>query len=641
MYKKNHDEMIKNSHERSIMYGIERERITSKKILAEHEVSDAIRKNRQLINIATPFIKVLYDFLSGSGFIVLLTDKEGCILNIIGDKDILEAARGLNMVVGAYMDEGSIGTNAMGTAIKEDSPIQVSAKEHFITAYHRWTCSAAPIHNAQGDIVGTLNLTGGSQLVHPHTLGLVVAAVKSIEDQIKIRNTQKKLEEAYNYMNTIVNSISSGIVALERDGTIKSINDAACSILKVERKDIIGSSAEKVVSNWKNLFKEFEKGQDFQDEEINFKIHGVRERYNMSACPIFSDDGQIVGMVILLRNMQNVINLVNKYTGMRARYTFDDFIGESTEIVKIKEYAKNVADSPSTILIEGESGTGKEVLAQAIHNYSSRRDYGFVAINCGAISKNLIESELFGYDEGAFTGAKKGGHPGKFELANGGTLFLDEIGEMPLDMQVNLLRVLQEGVVTRVGGHKYIPVNVRIIAATNKDLRKEVARGTFRQDLYYRLSVIPIIIPPLRERKGDIALLTERFLKIKSKKLEKSVPEISREDYLKILNYNWYGNVRELENYVEKMVILDGKVPFDFISKVSEKDADNAEKLSELSYVEKDIDEEFICTIAELEKKAIMACMKKFNGNISKVAATLGMGRNTLYCKIKKYGISY
>ncbi|WDC85701.1 sigma 54-interacting transcriptional regulator [Caloramator sp. mosi_1] len=165
-----------------------------------------------------------------------------------------------------------------------------------------------------------------------------------------------------------------------------------------------------------------------------------------------------------------------------------------------------MSNSPSTILITGESGTGKEILAQAIHNNSNRRDFGFVAINCGAIPPNLIESELFGYDEGAFTGAKRGGNPGKFELANGGTLFLDEIGEMPLDMQVKLLRVLQEGCITRIGGNKYIDVDVRIIAATNKNLLQEVKEGRFREDLYYRISVIPIVLPPLRERKEDIPL---------------------------------------------------------------------------------------------------------------------------------------
>lgn len=628
--------MIKNSHERSRGYGIEKERITPKKILEGSEVSTALKKSKKLMDIASPFMQMLYNLLQDSGFILLLTDKDGCILNIIGDNSIVEAAKGLNMIIGAYMDEGSIGTNAMGTAIKEDSPIQISAKEHFITAYHRWTCSAAPIHDTDDNIIGTLNLTGGSHLVHPHTLGMVVAAVKFIENQFRVHATQKKLKEAYNYMNTIMDSISSLIIAIDKEGMINSINDEACKTLNISKKFMLNSSIENIIKHWKELFKSLEEGIEIQDEEIHFLVKGARKRYNMNAYPILSDEGNMVGAVILLKDIENVMKLVNKYSGMNARYTFEDFIGESYEIKRIKEYAKNIADSPSTILIEGESGTGKEVLAQSIHNYSHRKNFGFVAINCGAISKNLIESELFGYEEGAFTGAKKGGQPGKFELANGGTLFLDEIGEMPLEMQVNLLRVLQEGVVTRVGGNKYISVNVRIIAATNKDLRKEVARGTFRQDLYYRLSVIPIIIPPLRERKEDIKLLIQHFLKAKSEKLNKVIPKISQENYSMMINSPWEGNVRELENFIEKALNLEGSMEFDFSIK---------EEQGELITVNNEHnipgeEEESVIPLWEVEKKAIIYALNKYEGNISKASEMLCIGRNTLYNKIRKYNIN-
>lgn len=634
--KKNREEMIKNSHERSRGYGIEKERVTSKKILEGSEVSTALRKSKKLMDIAAPFMQMLYNLLQDSGFILLLTDKDGCILNIIGDNSIVEAAKDLNMIIGAYMDEGSIGTNAMGTAIKEDSPIQISAKEHFITAYHKWTCSAAPIHDTEGNIIGTLNLTGGSHLVHPHTLGMVVAAVKFIENQFKVNAAQKKLNEAYNYMNTIMDSISSLIIAIDREGIINSINDEACKTLNVSKEVMLNSSIESIIKHWKELFKNLEEGMEIQDEEIYFSIKGVRKRYNMNAYSILSEEGNMVGAVILLKDIENVIKLVNKYSGMNARYTFEDFIGESYEIKRIKEYAKNVANSPSTILIEGESGTGKEVLAQSIHNYSHRKNFGFVAINCGAISKNLIESELFGYEEGAFTGAKKGGQPGKFELANGGTLFLDEIGEMPLEMQVNLLRVLQEGVVTRVGGNKYIPVNVRIIAATNKDLRKEVARGTFRQDLYYRLSVIPIIIPPLRERKEDIKLLIEHFLKVKSEKLNKDVPVISQENYFKMINSPWEGNVRELENFIEKVLNLEGSMDFQFSIKEEQNELITVINHHDMSPEE----EESVKPLWEVEKKAIIYALDKYEGNISKASEMLCIGRNTLYNKIRKYNIN-
>uniref|UniRef100_UPI003BF986A7 sigma-54-dependent Fis family transcriptional regulator n=1 Tax=Clostridium polynesiense TaxID=1325933 RepID=UPI003BF986A7 len=634
---KSHEEIIKSSHERSRIYGIERERKIPKRIIMGSEVLSTLKNSERLFIIAEPFMKLLYSLLQNSGFILLLTDKEGCILSILGDRDILKAAEDLNMVVGAYMDESSIGTNAMGTAIKEDSPIQISAKEHFITAYHRWTCSAAPIHDEAGNIIGTLNLTGDSDLVHPHTLGMVVAAVKFIENQIRIDITQKKLNEAYNYMNTIMDSISAGIMAIDKEGIVNCINHEACRMICISKEEIIYTSVEKVIKIWKNILKRLEEGVFIENEEIYFVVSGIRSRFNLNAYPIFSEEGNIVGAVIILKDIQKVIKLVNKYSGMSARYTFEDFIGESIEIRRIKEYAKNIADSPSTVLIEGESGTGKEILAQAIHNYSQRRNQGFVAINCGAISKSLIESELFGYEEGAFTGAKKGGHPGKFELAHGGTLFLDEIGEMPLDMQVNLLRVLQEGMVTRVGGNKYIPIDVRIIAATNKDLRKEVERGTFRQDLYYRLSVLPINIPPLRNRKEDIKILSDHFLKLKSKKLNKEITEIPEETYREMLLHNWPGNVRELENYIEKALNFDNTKNSGFSFENHQEDVPSEEGADNIKMMKDDE----ILPLWKAEKIIIERALLKYEGNISRVSAALCIGRNTLYNKIKKYNITY
>lgn len=208
-------------------------------------------------------------------------------------------------------------------------------------------------------------------------------------------------------------------------------------------------------------------------------------------------------------------------------YTFEDIIGESEQIKKVISECRSISNNPSTVLLLGESGCGKELLAQAIHNNSYRKNKPFIAVNCGAIPSNLIESELFGYEPGSFTGSNKNGSLGKFEIANGGTIFLDEIGEMPIEMQVTLLRVLQEGVITRIGGKKPIPIDVRVIAATNKDLKQEVKNKNFREDLYYRLNVLPIKVPPLKERIGDVPILLNHFLKIKSEKLNKPVPNVT------------------------------------------------------------------------------------------------------------------
>lgn len=330
-------------------------------------------------------------------------------------------------------------------------------------------------------------------------------------------------------------------------------------------------------------------------------------------------------------------NRRNKSTG--AFFTFENIIGESEEIKSIISNCKLISDSPSTVLIEGESGTGKEVLAQAIHNYSIRKENRFIAINCGAIPKNIIESELFGYEEGAFTGGKKGGNLGKIELAHKGTLFLDEIGDMPYDMQIKLLRVLQEGRITRVGGDFEIPVDMRVIVATNKNLREEVKKGRFREDLYYRLCVIPIRLPSLRERKKDIGELIDYFLEMKSIKLNKNIRKLDKELLNKLLEHTWPGNIRELENTIENIVNLNGKLSLDIFKEEKQLDKEVEFCLKEKcpKYKSFKLEKEF--NLATIEEKTIIRALNFNNQNISKTAKALGISRNTLYLKMKKYKI--
>lgn len=322
---------------------------------------------------------------------------------------------------------------------------------------------------------------------------------------------------------------------------------------------------------------------------------------------------------------------VGKLSRGRAIYTFDKILGKDENFIGIVEYAKKISDSTSTILITGESGTGKEVFAQAIHNCSSRKEMAFVAVNCGAIPSNLIESELLGYEEGAFTGAKKGGNAGKFEMADGGTIFLDEIGEMALDTQVRILRVIEEGVVNRVGSSKQIPVDVRIIAATNKDLREEVEKGRFRTDLFYRLNVLPLWLPPLKERKDDIPILVDYYINRISKKLNKNKFQISESVMNKFLEYEWPGNIRELENIVE-LIVNTEKIPEDILKGHTtpvigkNKIIENSTKFESMK-------------LEDVEKNHILKVLKSFSGNISLAAAAMGIGRNTLYRKMEKYHI--
>jgi transcriptional regulator with PAS, ATPase and Fis domain len=634
-------EIIKKSHQRCEEYGVNKEQIFPSRILKGNEVSSHLARNEYLLRVAAPFMEIIHETVSDSGFFILLTDNEGCILRSVGDPDIIAESEKLNMVVGAYMHEKNIGTNAMGTAISEAQPIQVTAAEHFISAYHRWTCSAAPIHNNDGEIIGTLNLTGESHLVHPHTLGLVVAAVRAIENQIKAEHAQEKLNEAFSYMKSIIESVSAGIMALDINGNIKTINNWACSMLNLEKKNMLNKHIEKLLPHWKDIIERFKRGETYMDMETNFPINGNKERHDLSAYPIVDKSDEIIGMVLVIKGMQKIFNLVNKYTGMRAHYNFDDIIGESPEFSQVIEHAEKISSSTSTVLLMGESGTGKELIAQSIHNASPRKNSVFIAVNCGALPKNLIESELFGYEEGAFTGSKKGGHAGKFELANGGTIFLDEIGEMPLDMQVNLLRVLQEGYVTRVGGTKNIPVNVRVIAATKKNLVDELQKGTFREDLFYRLSVIPLFIPPLRKRGNDKLALFNYFLKVKAQKLSKPIPSVSGELLSQISVYNWPGNVRELENYVENIVNFNGHSSFSIINPIVDQQKEKEVLSDQNQAIENGMhnDDFANMTLEEIEKLTIKECFDKLEGNITQVSRKLGISRTTLYSKMKKYNL--
>jgi transcriptional regulator with PAS, ATPase and Fis domain len=350
--------------------------------------------------------------------------------------------------------------------------------------------------------------------------------------------------------------LDRGIIGINSQGLIFACNKSAEKIIKAKKEDIVGSSVKELLPELP-----FEQvSNTFQPIESKLiKIHSIH--INLSIQPVISAN-KFIGAFAILQKFKDTeyeqhklrLQLLNK--GHIAKYNFDNIIGESSVIVKTKEIAKKISYADSSVLIIGESGTGKELFAQAIHNNSNRKSYPFVAVNCAAIPENLLESELFGYEEGAFTGAKKGGKLGLFEFAHMGTLFLDEIGEMTLTLQAKLLRVLQEKEFVRISGNNVIKVDVRVIAATNRDLKQLVEEGKFRRDLYYRLNVLPLTIPPLRYRGEDILLLIEKF-----KKDLNSHFTLTTEVIDAFLNYSWDGNIRELNNYIEYLTCLsDDKI---------------------------------------------------------------------------------
>lgn len=332
-------------------------------------------------------------------------------------------------------------------------------------------------------------------------------------------------------------------------------------------------------------------------------------------------------------NRQLKINFdaARKELGRTATFKFDNIVCQNKKLKTIIARAKKVANSPSTILLTGESGTGKEVFAQAIHNASDREGGPFIPINCGAIPKELIQSELFGYDAGAFTGADRKGRMGKFEIANGGTLFLDEIGDMPLRMQVNLLRVIADRSIVRIGGTKQIPVDVRLIAATNQNLLEEIEKGNFREDLYYRLNVVPFRLPPLRERPEDVIPIANYHLSRISNKFGKDINKIHPNAKQALAAYSWPGNIREVRNAIEQAVNMTQSDTI-LIEHLPEYIQNQEKKFTQT-------ENHKLFRLSALEKETIGRALLHYNGNITNASKALGIGRNTLYDKMKKYGI--
>lgn len=323
---------------------------------------------------------------------------------------------------------------------------------------------------------------------------------------------------------------------------------------------------------------------------------------------------------------------------VEEKYSFDNIISRDSEMLKIFDQIKEIAETDATVLIFGETGTGKELIAKSIHFHSRRKEDPFVAIHCAALSETLLESELFGYEKGAFTGAFKQ-KKGRFELANGGTIFLDEIGDIPLVTQVKLLRVLQERQFERVGGTETLKVDIRLIGATNKDLKKQIAGGLFREDLFYRLNVFPMMLPPLREKKGDIPLLVDHFIKRINSRLNKKVESVSEPVLEKLLKYDWPGNIRELENILERAIIVNKsnvieKIDIESISPKQEikQPADIGEIENYKEFKEKILD--------SIEKQYLLKMLSKYNGDINTIISKMDISQRTLYNRIREYDIN-
>ncbi|MET2831535.1 sigma-54-dependent Fis family transcriptional regulator [Mesorhizobium shangrilense] len=626
--------LIHDSWYRSATGGINAQGIEAPLSSDRNEIEYLTRANAELLSAARRSFASLGQLLEGTGAMLVLADSDGVLIDAIGDKKTLHDGMDIHLGIGGKWNEDAVGTNGIGTALWTGEPIFVHAAEHFCAGIKSWTCAGAPIRDPlDGKIIGVVDLSGYSPIFRPHNTALVAATARQIEKAL----AEQQQEQRTRLLEAFISSAPSyrrkdGLVIVDHRGRAIFCNN----VPNGDTTEMMDGPMEPGRGRW--LMNLPASGSD--TDLVNALPAHLRSCH---VTPL-KLDGDLRGAALVFPSVPAVSSMtvihreVNKHLQIAAAM----IVGESEKLLAAVEVASRVAGSNgvTSLLIEGETGVGKELFARLVHAGSRRTENDpFIAMNCGAITKELFGSELFGHVAGAFTGASRDGKPGIFELANGGVLSLDEIGELPLEIQPFLLRVLEERVVHRIGDPRARPVDVRLVASTNRDLKKEVAAGRFRSDLYYRIGAVSIHVPPLRERGDDVLLLIEHFNRRIAKLAGNDPLEFSNEARDALLAYRWPGNVRELKNLVERLHILarGGAIELqDLPGEIAMIDRNTTEVHSDHPTA---MLEAPVCTFEDAERQAIKNALAAESGNLSKVALRLGISRPTLYRKLGQYGI--
>ena len=575
--------------------------------LSPAELAGEMERHAFLRESSKSIMDQVYSLISDSHSTISLATREGVILRSL-PADSAVSARG------RISREEYIGTVGLATCLEEKKQLEIFAAEHYCTENHDFVCSAAPIHDRSGEVVGVLGITSPCETFHPHTGGMLGAAVYAVMEQLGLR-------ELLGEQKALLELMDEGVITLDAGGAIRLINAKAMRMLHL-RDTPAGVNIAAVIRFSRAVAPLLEAGKAFHDVDTTLMLEdGARSVPCVLSAAVNHSTG---GMILTLRETGRMREFATRLVGAKAAFSFSDIMGTSPRLLEALRKARKIAESDTTVLLLGESGTGKELFAQSLHNASPRRRKPFVVVNCGALPRELIQSELFGYTEGSFTGASRQGKPGKFELADGGTIFLDEIGEMPLDVQVNLLRLLQNREVVRIGGQRVRRVDIRIIAATNRDLRRAVQSRAFREDLYYRLNVFPLRIPPLRERRGDIALLARHFMRKFARQAGNALKDISEEALRALEGYIWPGNIRELENVMERAAYMAGGEQVTL--------EDLPESVTEGARGGSDAE-------GGGEEAVLREALRASRGHVKHALGMLGMSRSTFYYKCRRYGI--
>lgn len=586
----------------------------------------------ELVSASTPVMALARDFLSETGTVMVLTDNAGTILNLEGDSALRSTAENVHLMSGANWSERACGTNAIGTAIEVGHPIQIHSAEHFCEGIKRWSCSATVVRDPyDGQILGVIDISGLSPSYSRSSLALVVATAGKIEARLARLQLASRYRLLEGCMERLTMGTQDGVIVFDRRGRLVKANPRAALVMADMggAADPHGVGVTGLSIDWP------------AHAELPTSVPPWVKREWLDTVVV---DGECLGAVLTLPARSHGSRAVAAATARAEAHSgadgFNCIIGRSKALSDAMARARQLSRSRVPVLLLGETGVGKDRFAQAIHAHGRSLDAPFIALNCGSLSREILSSELFGYAEGAFTGAKRGGMIGKIEAAEGGTLFLDEIGEMPIDLQPHFLRVLEQGEVYRLGESKPRKVSFRLIAATNRDLRVEVQNQRFRMDLYYRVAVTSISIPPLRARVDDIPALIRHY--VDSLSVQHGLePLVFNDEALRVMQqYEWPGNIRELRNVVESLLltvsgglVLPRDLP-DYLSfgAGTGPDALHFAAAPGVAKVE-------FSSLERTECEAIRHAIRECQGNLTAVARELGIAKSTVYMKLKRFGL--
>jgi transcriptional regulator of acetoin/glycerol metabolism len=589
-------------------------------------------RQRELLEASAAAMACARDFLSETGTIMALADPLGTILMTEGDTRAIGSAETIHLMAGVTWSEALCGTNAIGTALATGQPVQIHSAEHYCAGIKRWTCSATVVrHPADGEIIGVLDVSGLSQTYSRQSLALAVTTANRIESRLAMLEMERRYSLLEHGMSRWSASGQSGLVLFDRRGCLIKANEHAHVAIAAAGGQIDLSSARRLP--------ELATGRLGRGGQRRKLPPWIKPEWLE---PLIVKGEQLGTLLVVPASGGSAgplpASMATQGPPHRSSDTaagsdaFASVITADEAMARVIGKARQMSRSRAPLLLQGETGVGKEEFAKGVHGASSSP---FVALNCGGLSRDLLASELFGYADGAFTGARKGGMVGKIEAADGGTLFLDEIGEMPMDMQPLLLRVLEQREIYRLGENAPRRVNFRLIAATHRDLRQEIAAGRFRMDLFYRIAVTSLRIPPLRERKGDIALLGQRFFDMARAEQGLDPALLGPAVLARLESYSWPGNVRELRNVIQGAVMMSEGEPLTCAAlppELWDAEASDAAGLEGSG--------PGVRSIAEGEEALIRRAIIASEGNLTLAARQLRIAKSTLYVKMQRYGLS-